>query len=183
MPNIFKPFVIAAGFLATISTTALAERYERQPLFSHKAWSVALTHDQLEDTFWCAAETTNRSGQLLSLTAFDNGNLALFIFDQRWDMYQRNIQYRIDIDYGRWELSGQAKDNAVSTFLNDPEKSIKFLTELSNGRAVAMYNADGRRLAVFSLLGSSAALRKLIECAGQISRTDPFQSAPTTDPF
>lgn len=167
-------------FLSSL-TSVSAERYETHKLFSHKSWTVELTHDQLDDEFWCAAQTTNKRGQLFSLTAFDSGNLALFVFDSRWKMRPRDIQYRIDIDYSRWEITGQAKDQAVSTLLNDPEKSIKFLTEISEGRAVAMYNVDGRKLAVFSLQGSSAALRKLIECANRISNSDPFQSS--TDPF
>ncbi|GHF05027.1 hypothetical protein GCM10016455_27890 [Aliiroseovarius zhejiangensis] len=179
--------LILAGLLLQ-PTKALADRYETTRLFNHKAWSVELTHDQLDDDFWCNAETTNRAGQVFSITAYDNGNLGLFIFDRRWDINPRDIEFRIDIDYSRWNVSGQAQESYVSTFLGDPENSIKFLTELAEGSAVAVFNSDGRRLAVHSLSGSSASLRKLLECWNRIKKTDPFgtspnASAPKSDPF
>lgn len=174
--------------LLSIPSIAHADRYETTNLFRHKAWSVEITHDQLDDDFWCNAETKNRNGQYFSITAYDNGNLGLFIFDNRWALRKRDIEFRIDVDYSRWNVRGKAEDNYVSTFLDNPETSIKFMTELAEGSAVSVYNSDGQRLASYSLSGSSASLRKLMECWGRIKKSDPFgdnvnQTDQQSDPF
>ncbi|WP_298904790.1 hypothetical protein [uncultured Aliiroseovarius sp.] len=176
------------SLLLSIPTIAHADRYETTNLFRHKAWSVTLTHDQLDNDFWCNAETTNRRNQLLSISAFDSGNLGLFIFDDRWSLRERELKFRIDVDYSRWIVSGNAEGTGVSTMLSDPESSVKFLTEVAEGSAVAVYNSDDRKIATFSLAGSSASLRKLMECWKRITPTDPFetggrQTAPQSDPF
>lgn len=181
-----KKLVILMMLIQPMS--ALADRYETTRIFNHKAWIVYITHDQLNDDFWCSAETTNRSRQSFSLAAYDNGNLGFFVMDSRWELKPRDIDFRIDIDYSRWSVSGHARNNSVSTFLGDPESSIRFLTELAEGSAVAVYNNEGHRLATYSLSGSSAALRKLMKCWNSIRKTDPFgttpgKTAPKSDPF
>lgn len=185
MARIFKTLVLLGLFVPNI---AYADRYETTNLFRHKAWSVSITHDQLEDTFWCDAKTSNRRNQLFSITAFESGGLGLFVFDNRWSLRKRALQFRIDVDYSRWIVNGNAEDTGVSTFLSNPESSVKFLTEVAEGSAIAVYNSDNRKIATFSLSGSSASLRKLMECWKRISPTDPFetgqgQAIPQSDPF
>lgn len=179
---------ISLVFLISWPSILLADRYETTNLFRHKAWSVEITHDQLDNDFWCNAETRNRNGQYFSITAYDNGNIGLFIFDERWALRKRDIEFRIDVDYSRWNVRGQASNSSVSTFLSNPDSSIKFLTELAEGSAISIYNAADQRLASYSLSGSSASLRKLMECWGRIKKTDPFgdTSSPPdqqSDPF
>lgn len=184
----FSKIITGFAFLVLCANSSFAERYETTKLFSHKAWSVELTNDQLDGDFWCTAKTRNRSGQQFSVTTYDNGHLGLFVFDTRWKLSPRDIRFRIDVDYSRWTVDGNADDTAVSTLITEAESGIKFLTEVAEGRAVAIYNLDGNRIALFSLSGSSASLRKLFECwaaikngAGGGTSTDPFKS--TSDPF
>lgn len=168
--------------------TVGAEPFESETLFSKGAWEVEITFDTEDSTFWCEAATDNRANQSFSIVAYDTGTAAIFVFDPRWNLSERSIKFLIDIDYSRWEISGRGSGRSVSSFMHDGEKAGKFLKELSQGNAVAIYNSDEKRLATFSLSGSSAALNALMECWTAIrpngadhTSSDPFRSSK--DPF
>lgn len=175
------------SLLVACAAPAFGSEFDTQVLFSHKAWSVEVTHDASDGTLWCNAETTNRNGQSFNVLTFDNGYAAVGIYDSRWKLRKRPISFIIDIDYSRWNIDGTGEDQSVSIGLTDSEKAGDFLQELSDGAAVAVYNADEKRIASFSLAGSSAALLKLMECWEAIQdvsptqNSDPFQSSK--DPF
>jgi hypothetical protein len=87
----------------------------------------------------------------------------------------------VDIDYARFDGSGRTEGSSV--FVTDV--STDFVEKMMEGSAIALFNAEGRRLITFSLSGSKAAVLKWIECYGLISATpgaDPF-AAPGADPF
>ncbi|WP_134015653.1 hypothetical protein [Litoreibacter halocynthiae] len=168
-------------FLVAGSGSAIAERYESSNLFAHKAWKVSLTYDTADNKFWCNAETYNRSGQTLSITAYDSGFAAVFFFDNRWRLQERKISFIVDIDYSRWTVDGKAHQSGISAGLNNGKTAGKFVGELAAGSAVALYNSNLARLATFSLSGSKAALLKLGECWNNIQKRDPFGAS--TDPF
>ncbi|MCX7566818.1 hypothetical protein OS189_10750 [Sulfitobacter sp. F26169L] len=160
-----------------------ADRYQSRALFSHKAWGVELTHDTMDGALWCSAETGNRANQKLSITVYPDGTLTLFVFDRRWALSERYVDFIIDVDYSRWNMRGKASDIAISVSVKPGEDTGKFIGELAAGRAAALYNNDLRRLAVFTLSGSRAALIKLTECWDGIKAqgADPF--GPAKDPF
>ena len=170
-------------FLLIVAGSAQAERYQSQKLFSHKAWGVDLTHDSIEGGIWCSAETRNRSDQTFSITVYPSGSLTIFVFDNRWSIADRPIDFILDIDYSRWNRKGKASGISVSVSVNPGPDTGKFVNELASGGAVALYNNDQRRLAVFSLAGSKAALLKLTDCWNAIKTdsADPF--GPSIDPF
>jgi peptidoglycan/xylan/chitin deacetylase (PgdA/CDA1 family) len=119
---------------------------------------------------------------MFSITAYDSGVVLVLIADNRWSIPKRNVSFRIDIDYEIWRIDGFAQDGVASVALHDKTNAAEFMRDLAGGSAVAVYNDDGRRLATFSLNGSSAALAKLAECWTLIQPpSDPFQS--TADPF
>lgn len=123
----------------------------------------------------------NRANQTFSITAYDNGGLTLFVFDPNWDIRKRAVRFLIDVDYERWTIDGSAEGISVSLTMDEPNKSVRFLSQVSQGSALAVLNQDERRIALFSLAGSSAALTKLVECSNRIKLSDPFQSK--IDPF
>ena len=161
--------------------SAQSQPYESTRLFSKGAWSVELTHNTNSGTLWCSSDTTNQSGQSFSIAAFDDGSLILVVFDSRWNIAERNLRFLVNIDYFRRYIDGSGSGSSVSIEMNETEKSIKFLNQLMEGNAVAVFNSDGRRLATFSLNGSYAATRKLFSCWEKISLRDPFSSP--SDPF
>ncbi|WP_306131324.1 hypothetical protein [Roseivivax marinus] len=166
---------------ACVSLAAHAQTpFETEKLFSKDAWDVELTHDSSDGQLWCTAFTRNRQNQALHLTAYDNGSLALFVFDERWNIANRNLRFFIDIDYDRWILDGEGEGIHVTVGMSDPEQAATFLRQLMEGSALAVFNGDERRLGTFSLSGSYAAISKLFDCWGKIS---PSGGAGSTDPF
>jgi len=105
----------------------------------------------------------------------------MFVFDNSWNISDRPIRFLIDVDYSRWTMDGQGSGIGISLTMSDPEAAGRFLVELMEGRAIAVMNDDTRRLATFSLRGSSAAISELFDCWDSISDTDPFRTS--TDPF
>ena len=169
-------FILVIGSFSQVSAG-----YEDTKLFSKGYWSVVLTYNTDENSYWCEAKTSNRRGQVFSVTAYENGGIIVFVFDQRWSLAKRPVKFLIDIDYSRWTIDGTANNIAVSVQLNNNDKAGKFIKELAQGSAVALFNTEERRLATFSLRGSSAALTELVDCWRKITVTDPFKTS--TDPF
>ncbi len=176
---------LAAVALCAAAATA-QEVYDGTLLFREKAWAVELTHDSRDGQLWCSAETTNRARQTLSLTAYDSGAMAMFVFDPGWSITPRPVEFLVDVDYSRWTMAGTGDGIGVSIGLDRPEEAAAFLTELRLAHAVAVMNADGRRLATFSLAGSDAGIGALMGCWESIlssvrASADPFVTAQ--DPF
>ena len=159
----------------------LAQRYDSQTLFGRGDWVVELTHDTTDGALWCNAKTSNRNGQSFALTAYQSNTLTLFVFDNSWDIADRPLRFLIDNAYSRWTMDGNGSGIGINITMNEPESAGRFLVQVMEGRAVAVMNSDERRLALFSLDGSSAAITALFDCWDSISDRDPFRSS--SDPF
>lgn len=160
-----------------------AQSYDTTLLFQLGAWKVEHTYQSQNGSSWCAAETVNDAGQVFSIVGYPDGSAHVVVMDFDWKLTKRPVKFRVDIDYEVWHIDGTANDISVSVGLTDPETSIAFITDLMKGRAVAIYNQDSRKLAVFSLSGSGAAILRFMECWKRIDlkQEDPFSSS--RDPF
>jgi len=172
---------ILAAFLALTlgATAAPAQPYDTTRLFTRGAWYVELTHDTSDGELWCSAETRNNEAQVFSVTTYDDGAVILFVFDDRWSLAQRAVDFIVYIDRTRWTISGDADGIGISVSLDDKDQADDFLVDLARGGSVSVANADDRRIAAFSLAGSSAALSSLMECwdsilLGGTGKRDPF---------
>ncbi|MDP2063815.1 MAG: hypothetical protein Q8Q63_00975 [Phaeovulum sp.] len=174
---------ILITFLAfTLGATAtLAQPYDTTRLFTRGAWYVELTHDTSDGELWCSAETRNNEAQTFSVTTYDDGAVILFVFDDRWALASRDVDFLVNIDRQRWTISGYADGIGISVTLDDKAQSDEFLVDLARGNSVSVANADGRRIAAFSLSGSSAALSTLMDCwtsilsgGSGLGKKDPF---------
>ncbi len=173
--------LFSASWAFAFATSAAAQRYESQTLFSRGDWIVEITHDSSDGSLWCSAQSNNSAGQTFSLTAYQPNSLTLFVFDRSWNIAERPLRFLVDVDYSRWTMDGNGSGIGISLTMSEAEAAGRFLTELMEGRAVAVMNSDERRLAVFSLRGSSAAITSLFDCWDSISETDPFRTS--SDPF
>lgn len=176
------------SLLILIPGFAFAERYETETLFRKGAWLVEITADTADSSLWCTAKTDNRARQSFSITAYDNRQLVLFIFDDNWKLRERSVRFIVDVDYSRWTVDGSASGIGVSSYMSDVDKAVRFLRQIKKGNAVAVYNDNLQRLATFSLSGSSAAIDALFDCWSKIDRSDPFGDGSdpfgaSTDPF
>lgn len=177
-----KPILSALICLFLAASAALADRYESQVVFRKGQWLVELTHDSEDGSLWCSASTENRLDQSFDITAFDDGQLTLFVFDHSWDLRPREIRFLVDIDRSRWTMDGFGDGISVSLTMNEADAAERFLRQLQRGINVRVYNESERQLATFSLRGSSASINQLFECWDRISGpSDPFGDA--SDPF
>ena len=172
---------MTAAALCVCSAVPTLAQIESDRLFAEGAWSVDVNHDPGDGSLFCDAYSGNRDGQLLQIIGTDGGELLLTVTDPDWSIPSRAVRFLVDIDYDRWTTDGLAQGNTVIADLNDPTKVAQFFADLSEGSAIAIFNDDVRRLAVFSLRGSSAALNALGECWSRIFSSDPFQTA--SNPF
>ena len=175
-----------AGLTMSAASAPAAARFESHDIHRKGAWAVELVIDTQEGGMWCGASTRNSAGQNFELVAFETGLVTLYIQDPRWDIAARPLSFVIDVDYERWTITGQGDGQSISINLEDQTKAVDFLTDLAVGSAVAVMNADMRRLGVFSLRGSSESLVALVGCRTQImAPTGPTAPAapPETDPF
>ncbi len=170
-------------FAVLIVAMFVAAPVNAQQIFQHKEWRVSLVPPSNGSPGSCAAETINRQGQSFILGANGMGNAVVLFWDRRWDIPARPLKFVLDVDYERWFMTGTGDGQSVHLALDGSQKAVELIDQLAAGRAVALYNTDGAKLAVFSLSGSKASMFKLLDCARSLSvaNSDPFQSR--ADPF
>lgn len=183
-----KPSVTLVFLLFLLTAHALgAGSLETRPLFRKGNWEVDLIYDADDGTLSCAAGTSNRREQTMALIGHEQGWLMILFTDPRWRLKEREVSFLVDVDYSRWEIMGHANGRSVAVIPGNAAKAARFFRELKKGFAVALMNAEGRRLAVFSLKGSAASLGKFLECwqAIVVNGADPFGDPPRSraDPF
>lgn len=185
MKHSFPAILILA---ATAAAPAAADQFDESVLLRHKDWTVSHIHDSSDGQQWCDA--TTQSGQTaMSLLAFDTGEFAFVLHDPRWRVPEGSERYMVvDIDYERFDGWADVVGSNLLGLTLTGETGVDFLVHLKLGSAVAVYNEDMRRIATFSLRGSSAAVAKLAECWSRIelpSPSDPFlgTGASSPDPF
>ncbi len=176
------------AFAMVLAASASADT-RKTTLFRKGAWEALLYQDD-ELGVWCGAETRNHRNQMMALAGMDTGMLVVLFTDPRWGLRPRDVDFLVDIDYARWRVRGRAEDQSVMVVPQDAKAARRFFRELQKGFAVALRNADGERLAVFSLRGSSATLARFLTCWEAIvenrqRRNDPFgeTGTPGMDPF
>lgn len=175
-------FISALALSLLLLPGAAVAEIEDRVLFQHRDWMTYLQHDTDTGGLWCVAATANNSGQTFDITMFDAGVVALYVIDPNWSLASRVVNFFVDIDYSRWQATGEAAGTSVEVVFNDVDAAIAFTRQLMGGSAVAVYNSDGSRLATFSLSGSAAAVVKLLECYESIrGNVDPFGAS--SDPF
>lgn len=170
-----KLIYLVLTFSVTLSFKAFADQYETDVLFRKGSWYVELTNNTNTGGMWCSAETENGNDQTFSLTAYDNDSISLFVFDQSWEIEERDIEFQVDIDRSQWTVHGEGSGIGISSTMDDTDQSVRFLKQLMSGNRVTVKNARGDRIAVFSLNGSYAAISNLMSCWGRITGpSDPF---------
>lgn len=172
---------LLAGLCPVLAPAPAHADYDETQLYSAGAWHVSLTHDTTDGDLWCSADTENGEGQTFSITTYSDGQAAVLVIDPRWSLSNRSVDFFIDIDRSRWNITGTAKEISVSVMLQGEGKAAEFLVDLARGNSVNVVNTDERRLANFSLHGSSRALNALLTCWKEIATSDPF--AGQADPF
>lgn len=174
-------FTLAIVAVLLVSCPVYAQPYDITPLFRSGAWFVEHTYDANNGATWCSAETTNRSNQTFSVTAYASGGATIFVFDPKWSLAERPVKFVIDVDYERWFIKGYADGISVSVNLTGENGAGDFLRDLSTSAAVAIYTDRMDQLGTFSLRGSQEALRTLAKCWERIGGVPALGNS--ADPF
>jgi hypothetical protein len=176
---------VVALFAASCQSVAATETTR---LFTHKAWAVDLLYGDSEP--FCRAGTRARDGTFLNIVAYPNYHLVVHLYNVNWRIFGGAYRHVIaDVDYERWSGDAEVAPSGQSLFveMGGAEVAVNFLTDLTTGNAMALYNEDMHRIAMFSLAGSSAAVAKLMECWGRVlprEGADPFiGTSARGDPF
>ncbi len=146
------------------------------PLFEHKAWQVTHQYQPETGAQLCAADTYNdQPGDLLQVGLRQDRSVAMTIITHRplWGHAFRD-DLILEIDYDTWTLY-EADFDVIKglsrvRFQFKPGADLgRFITQLYDGRAIALKDSRGERnLITWSLAGSAAALLKWSECGDRI---------------
>ncbi len=142
------------------------------PLSSHGHWNVHYVDDPAGA--YCSASVIG-DGLYMSIDVSPQIGLVVYIIDSEKDWIEQaglTIFAQVD-DRKSWQINAVTSYDRVMEFNLQDEAGMRFLDELSNGRAVQFdYNEEGSPSGygdvTFSLLGSGAAITALAECAERL---------------
>ena len=165
----------AAGLLSLVPFVALGEA-QSEVIYSLRAWEVrAVTFD--DGTASCVAQVSDGSD---SFSVWGNGDksIRLQFYSDAWDFGEGDTaDLEVEIDRrGEWSLTNaELYLQSVLFDIPDSDDGVSFLTEVMQGNSLYLRNADGEDVVSYSLSGSSASIRALVDCMDQLGRSsNPF---------
>lgn len=165
----------AAGLLSLVPFAAQAEA-QSEVIYSLRAWEVrAVTFD--DGTASCVAQVSDGSD---SFSVWGNGDksIRLQFYSDAWDFGEGDTaDLEVEIDRrGEWSLTNaELYLQSVLFDIPDSDDGVSFLTEVMQGNSLYLRNADGEDVVSYSLSGSSASIRALVDCMDQLGRSsNPF---------
>ncbi len=146
-------------------------------LFTHKSWMVEVVGFD-DGSIACVAQV-NDGSDTFSVWADPWNPVKLQFYSTSWQFEGGNADLGVQIDRRTpWELTNaELYENSVLFNLPEGDASTRFLMEVMNGRTLHLDSDSGERVQSYTLAGSSASIRALIECVdvlGQDSDGNPF---------
>ena len=150
-------------------TASQAQAQEVFPLSTHGHWEVSYV--DRPGGAYCSASVLG-DGLYMSIDVHPKFGLTVFVIDDAKDWTEQSgltIFAQVDAR-ASWQINTVTSYDKVMEFNLRDEAGMRFLEELSDGRAVQFdYNEEGSTPGygdvTFSLLGSGAAITALAECA------------------
>ena len=167
--------VLAAGVLGLVPLAVSADHLGAPggPLLENGNWSVWVTKDAIQHELYCAAWTENAEGQTFGFGSLVGTGRLVAVFDERWLLENRDVNFHVDIDGSRWLMSGWSEGSYLRDDDNDPTNHYRFVREVGSGRTLTVFGEAGERLASFSLEGAAEALDTLAWCENHIGFGQP----------
>jgi len=147
-------------------------------LFQHKNWEVELvTFD--DGGRACLAEVDAKTDSF-TVWLYQDTTFKLQFYSQEWDFgdpgTNADLQLRVD-RRGPWNLTqAELYKSSVLFTLPDSDTGVRFLVEVAAGRDLLLATAEGEGVKSYSLAGSSASMRAMLECGDAITggNNNPF---------
>lgn len=154
----------AVGLLAGLTAApAWAERTDL--LFQFRNWVVeGVTSD--EDSYSCQAKVSV-PGNSFSIRPFPDKSVRLQFYSEEWEFGEgdvANLQVQIDRHSLRTFSGATLLQNSVFIDLLDLKESEAFVNEVARGSALFLRTAEGTDVRTYSLSGSAATIKYLVNC-------------------
>ena len=145
-------------------------------LYQHKAWMVeGVTFD--DGSYACLAEVSE-TGESFSIWAFPDESVELQFYSEDWDFGDSDTaDMEVEIDRrSPWQMTGaNLTGHSVLFTLPNNDQSGNFIVEVARGNTLHLRSASGDAVRDYTLAGSSASIKVLVECMNSISGdSNPF---------
>lgn len=168
---------VVAVVLAGLAGPSLAEPTS-VTLFQHKNWEVELvTFDDGGRACLAEVDATTDS---FTVWLYQDATFKLQFYSQEWDFGDpgttADLQLRVD-RRSPWNLTqAELYKSSVLFTLPDSDTGVRFLVEVAAGRDLLLATAAGEGVKSYSLSGSSASMRAMLECGDTITgnTSNPF---------
>ena len=162
------------GLLVGSAAPVFADSSER--LYERKSWSVdGVTFD--DGSYACLAEVTD-PGESFSIWAFPDETVQLQFYSEDWDFADGDTaDMEVEIDNrSPWSMTGaNLTGHSVLFTLPNNDQSGDFIVEVARGNTLHLRSADGEGVRDYTLAGSQASIKALIDCMNSISGdSNPF---------
>ena len=162
------------AILTSVAVPVWADQTEM--LYQHKAWVVeGVTFE--DESYACLAEVSD-PGESFSIWAFPDETVQLQFYSEDWDFGDSDTaDMEVEIDRrSPWQMTGaDLTGGSVLFSLPNNDKSGDFIVEVARGRTLYLRTAEGESVRSYTLAGSSASIKVLVECMNTISGdSNPF---------
>lgn len=170
----FSRFCAACILMCSTAAPVWADKTET--LYQHKSWVVqGVTFD--DGTYACLAEVSD-PGESFTIWAWPDESVQLQFYSEDWDFGESDTaDMEVEIDRrSPWSMTGaDLTGSSVLFTLPDNDKSGDFIVEVARGNTLYLRSASGEGVRSYTLAGSSASIKVLIDCMNEISGdANPF---------
>ncbi len=168
MFHMIKNALFLTGLLVIpiLATPSLSASWNSLETHSFQDWDATYNEYTSRNGRFCAAETSNPSGDVFRMNFFRDGSTHfLEIFNSNWSFFEGNVDFTLSFDSGYTvELKGRSWGDSFTYDFIDQDKTFAIFSIFSKATTVDVLNSNNGILGTFSLLGSEPALRKLVQC-------------------
>ena len=145
-------------------------------LYQHKSWMVeGVTFD--DGSYACLAEVTD-PGESFSIWAFQDQSVELQFYSEDWDFGDSDTaDMEVEIDNrSPWSMTeANLTGHSVLFTLPNNDQSGNFIVEVARGKTLHLRSANGDAVRDYTLAGSSASIKVLVDCMNSITGdSNPF---------
>jgi hypothetical protein len=141
-----------------------------EDLYQHKSWVVqGVTFD--DGSYACLAEVSD-PGESFTIWAFPDESVQLQFYSEDWDFGDGDTaDMEVEIDRrSPWSMTGaNLTGHSVLFGLPNDDKSGDFIVEVARGNTLHLRSGNGEEVRSYTLAGSSASIKVLVDCMTSIS--------------
>lgn len=164
----------AISLLACAASPVWADKTDI--LYQHKSWMVeGVTFD--DGSYACLAEVTD-PGESFSIWTFPDESVEVQFYSEDWDFGEGDTaDMEVEVDRrSPWAMTGaNLTGHSVLFTLPNNDQSGDFIIEVARGNTLHLRTATGDPIRDYTLAGSSASIKALVDCMNSISGdSNPF---------